>query len=101
MSTKINNGIKISGLNSITKTLEFVEEMRGAVRDEVHKHRAQEIKMMACVIYDMYHSVGNDVINPDEETRVPLLLAVNRIMENVESNGREEYAICFSSLIAR
>lgn len=97
MTIKIHNGIKITGLDSIKKTLDFVEGIRSAVRDEVHKLRAEEIKMMACVVYDMYHSIGKDIINADEATRVPLLVAVNKIIENVDTNAHEEYAICFSS----
>lgn len=99
MSMKIFNGVKLSGMESMTKVMEFVSEVRTGIRDEVHKHRAHEIKTMACVIYDMYHSVGEDIIDPEETTRVPLLLAVNRIMEVAQSNanGKEEYSLCFST----
>ena len=98
---KIFNGVKLSGMESLSNIMDFVSEIRISIRDEVHKLRAQEIKSMACVIYDMYHSLGEDIIDPTETTRVPLLIAVNHIRGLMgvagEHGGKEEYSLCFSS----
>lgn len=98
MSTKIN-GIKISDVSSIAKVLAFADDVRAIIRDEIHAHRAQEIKMMACVIYDMYHSAGHDMINPvEDDTRIPLLIAMDRIVRNNRlDQSKEEYTLSFST----
>ena len=84
MSTRILNGIKISDVSSLAKVLAFAEDIRTVIRDEIHAHRAQAIKMMACVIYDMYHSAGKDMVNPVEDD--------TRIQTDISSGDRQYHA---------
>ena len=99
MSMKIPNGAKIKDAATMTTLMAFIGDIRAEVRDAVHELRAKEVKQMAALIYDMYHSKDNDIINPEvDQTRVPLLIAMNRLVDgDLKKENTEDYSICFST----
>ena len=99
MSIRIFNGAKVADVGSLTKLMEFIAEIRKDLRDAVHEHRANEIKKMAGLLYDMYHSRDNDLINPEHDrSRIPLLVAMDRLVERtVDGSEHEEYSLAFAA----
>lgn len=78
MSTKIYNGFMLNGVYTIQDMYNFVNSLRGPIKEAVYMDRAKEILSTATLIYDMYHVMGEDYFNPNEDERVPLLVASKR-----------------------
>jgi|AntRauTorcE11897_2_1112592.scaffolds.fasta_scaffold00078_73 hypothetical protein len=78
MSTKIFNGVMLNGVYTIQDMYDFVDSIRGPVKEAVYMDRAREILATSTLIYDMYHVMGQDYFNPDEDQRIPLLVASKR-----------------------
>ena len=89
MSTKIYNGVMLNNVYTIQDMQDFVNSLKGPVKELVYKQRASDILHTACLIYDMHHVMGQDYFNPDEDTRIPLLVSSRRhvvLPENEATN---------------
>lgn len=99
MSFKVYNGGLIKETHTLEEIFVVVEELRKTITKKVHKAKAREIKMLACLIYDKYYVEGVDVLEDKAASRVPLLEASNRILFKTEKNDMNEYVICIGQAL--
>jgi hypothetical protein len=93
MSFKIYDGVKLEGITTLEEAQSFIEEIREAVIENVHRESAKQIKRVACLLYDQYHFNKIDGLCITETQRKPLLTATSRIQELNRELGNREYNI--------
>lgn len=96
MSTKIYDGAKLNGITTLAEAFSFIEEIRKPITEILFEESANEIKTLACLIYDL-NSVGIDMFQPDETDRKPLLTATMRYMTS-NRNEDTEYSIAVGTV---
>jgi hypothetical protein len=93
MSFKVYGGLKLEGITTLEDSFKFIETVRGLTEVWVEKRVAHDIKVLACLIHDMYHCVGINILEGDESVsndESPLLAATTKIFEGNRSAPSHE-----------
>jgi len=90
MSTKIYHGVKLTDVRTFKEAHAFAESLRPMIRAHVQSSKAEQIKSLACLLYDQYTANDTDPFDTKDSSRIPLLAATHRIMDFEREHGREE-----------
>ena len=82
VSTKIFNGVRLKNIITVEETISFANEIRPIIEQGFKTNRANDIKRMACLVYDSFHCLGIDEFEDPDEDRIPLLRATSVVCEH-------------------
>ncbi len=95
MSFKVYTGSKLDGVSTLEEASNFVNSIRPKIRDIISKQAANDIKKLACLMYDL-NTVGVEFFDENDSTRVPLLAATMRYIESSNKDRNTEYSVALA-----